>query len=122
MPDQTKFQAVFVQLRAVLEKYAPHLDVEQDGPSGYSLNTRYIMKNKQPLFFGAVQIKKNYVSYYLMPVYSCPGLDQTISADLRKHMQGKSCFNFKDVNPALFEELDQLTRRGFERYREEQYV
>jgi hypothetical protein len=34
-------------------------------------------------------------------------------------MQGKSCFNFKTVDPVLFEELASLTRAGFERYEKE---
>jgi hypothetical protein len=28
-------------------------------------------------------------------------------------MQGKSCFNFKAADEALFEELEQLTTKGF---------
>jgi hypothetical protein len=31
---------------------------------------------------------------------------------LKKRMQGKACFNFTEVNPALFAELSDLTQRG----------
>jgi hypothetical protein len=31
-------------------------------------------------------------------------------------MQGKSCFNFREPDQALFKELIELTRSGFERY------
>ncbi len=34
-----------------------------------------------------------------------------MSPDLKKRMQGKSCFNFKTPDPVLFEELAALTRR-----------
>jgi hypothetical protein len=34
-------------------------------------------------------------------------------------MQGKSCFNFKQVDEALLAELGSLTRRGFARFQEE---
>jgi hypothetical protein len=34
-------------------------------------------------------------------------------------MQGKSCFNFKKVEPELFKELAELTRQGAERYNKE---
>jgi hypothetical protein len=37
-------------------------------------------------------------------------------------MQGKSCFNFKVAEPVLLEELAQLTRRGFERFKAEQLL
>jgi hypothetical protein len=32
-------------------------------------------------------------------------------------MQGKSCFNFKVADKTLFAELDDLTSRGFARFR-----
>ena len=47
------------------------------------------------MFFGAVVTGKAYVSYHLMPLYTCPWLVKTVSADLKKRMQGKSCFNFR---------------------------
>jgi hypothetical protein len=77
------------------------------------------MKNRQPLFFGSVKAQKNYVSFYLMPVYVFPDLLDNASPELKKRMQGKSCFNFKAANPALFSEIADLTKNGFERYQEE---
>ncbi|HEX9840215.1 MAG TPA: hypothetical protein VGA72_12750, partial [Anaerolineales bacterium] len=53
----------------------------------------------------------------LMPVYMFPDLLKGMSPELKKHMQGKSCFNFKKVEPDLFKELDELTRKGAERFR-----
>jgi len=116
MPAQKDFPAVFASLKAILKPLEPRLVVEADTQDGYSLNTPYAEKFGKPLFFGAAQIKKNYVSYYLMPVYVFPDLMKDISPELKKRMQGKSCFNFTRVEPALFEELAGLTRKGFERF------
>lgn len=55
---------------------------------------------------------KNYVSFYLMPVYAQSALQDAISPALRKRMQGKSCFNFVAVDEPLFQELTQLTARS----------
>jgi hypothetical protein len=44
-----------------------------------------------------------------------PELLNDISPELKKHMQGKSCFNFKKVEPALFRELEVLTHKGAEK-------
>lgn len=55
------------------------------------VDTRHIQKNKKPLFFGAVQVKKSYVSYHLMPVYLEPDLLAPSSSELKARMQGKSC-------------------------------
>ena len=114
--------AVMAGLQAILEPYEAHLVRTAASESAYNLNTRHILPNKQPLFFGSVQLRKNYVSFYLMPVYVFPDLLNDISDSLRKRMQGKSCFNFRQTDPALFEELAVLTRAGFERYRSAGYV
>ena len=49
-----------------------------------------------------------------MPVYGDPRLLADMSPELRKRMQGKSCFNFTRVDEGLFTELTDLTRRGYE--------
>ena len=118
-PQPKSFNIVFDQLRAILTPYEQSLVVKSDQDGDYYLETRHIMKNKQALFFGSVKTQKNYVSFYLMPVYACPNLLDNISPELKKHMQGKSCFNVKAVDPALFSELADLTMKGFERYKEE---
>jgi hypothetical protein len=57
-----------------------------------------------------------------MPVYMYPDLLKGISPELKKHMQGKSCFNFKKVEPELFEELGELTKQGSDRFQKEVWV
>ena len=117
MPSQNDFPLVFEQLKKILKPYAPKLTVTADTPDAYSLDGPYSEKWQKAIFFGAVQIKKYYVSFYLMPVYMFPDLLKDISPELKKHMQGKSCFNFKKVEPGLFEELEDLTRKSVERFR-----
>ncbi len=74
------------------------------------------------MYFGSTKIKKNYVSYHLMPVYVFPELLEGTSAELKKRMQGKSCFNFKVANRQLFEELRELTNAGYEKYKKAGYL
>jgi hypothetical protein len=119
MPSQTNFPVVFEQLKNILRPYASELTVRTDTPNTYYLDGPYSEKWKKELFFGSAQSKKNYVSFYLMPVYIYPELLKDISPELKKHMQGKSCFNFKKVEPALFDELAVLTRKGADKFREE---
>jgi hypothetical protein len=66
--------------------------------------------------FAGVQLGKRYVSYHLMCTYLAPVLIETMSPQLRKRMQGKSCFNFTRVDEALFDELSAITARGRELY------
>ena len=118
MAAQTDFPLIFIELKAILQPYAAGLNLKHDTGNTYYLDGPYSEKWKRQLFFGSAQIKKNYVSFYLMPVYMFPELLEDISPELKKHMQGKSCFNFRKVEPALFEELAELTRRSVERFRQ----
>lgn len=112
-------QPIFERLRDILRPYAQDLAVSLDQPQHYSLDTDRIYKDGKPLFFAAAQVRKNYVSYYLFPVYMFPDLLSGMSPQLEKRMQGKSCFNFRAVDEASFAELSVLTRRGFERFVQE---
>ena len=121
MPAENEFPLVFKNLKSILKPYAKMLTVKNDTAEHYYLDAAYSEKWKKELFFAAAQVKKNYVSFYLMPVYMYPDLLNNISPELRKHMQGKSCFNFKKIEKPLFEELSQLTKQGFERFMKEEY-
>ena len=119
MSAQDNFPLIFEQLKRILQSYAKDLTVKADTSDTYYLDGPYSDKWKKELFFGSAQIKKNYVSFYLMPVYVYPELLQGVSPELKKHMQGKSCFNFKKTEPELFDELAELTRKGAEKFKEE---
>jgi hypothetical protein len=110
---------VFEQLKNILKPYAENLTLKTDTPDTYYIDGPYSEKWKKQLFFGSAQVKKNYVSFYLMPVYMYPELLQEISPDLKKRMQGKSCFNFKKVESDLFDELAVLTRKSVEKFQQE---
>lgn len=51
-----------------------------------------------------------------MPVYSAPELLESISPELRKRMQGKSCFNFKTIERQQVKELSALTKTGIKAF------
>ena len=121
MSDEVNFAQVFEKLKSVMSPFATDLVLVRDEEKEYYLDTPFIMKNKKPLFFGAVNIKKNYVSYHLMPVYVYPELLEGMSPELKKRMQGKSCFNFKTVDEKLFKELAEFTRKGYDRYKQAKY-
>lgn len=113
---------IFTELRTILIPYAESLDVKEDTDESYFVDTHHVMKNGKPLFFGAVQIRKRYVSFHLMPVYVNPDLLTDAGPALLKRMHGKSCFNFTKIEPNLFEELATLTQSGFDDYGKEGYI
>ena len=116
------FQNTFNMLREVLNEHEKKLHVHIDKKDTYYLNAGYDEKRKTDIFFGAVMIKKNYVSYHLMPVYCEPKLLKDISPEMKKRMQGKSCFNFKTIDKEQLKELTALTKKSFGYYQKEKML
>jgi hypothetical protein len=113
------FQAVFNRLRAILQKHQGNLSVSADSPTHYCLAGGCHPTRKGPYPIAWVEIGKGYVSFHHMGVYCAPEL---VSKKLKARMQGKSCFNFKTLDEPLFQELEQLTVRAFESFKERMKV
>ena len=116
MTKQTDFTNTFSKLKALLQPYESKLIVVADTEDHYALETPHVMKNKHRVYFSGVKIGKLYVRYHLMPVYALEEVRDEISPELKKRMQGKSCFNFSEPDEKLFKELARLTKVGFKRF------
>jgi hypothetical protein len=112
-----KFEAVFSELRAILTRHVGSLSVAEDSPSRYCLEGGRHPKHQTPMPIAWVQVSKAYVSFHHMGVCGRPDLLNGVSKELRARMQGKSCFNFTSVDKVLFAELEDLTVRGFDAFR-----
>ncbi len=110
-------EKIFVKLKSILSPLQTNLTVVHNKPDKFYLNISATPYNKKSEFFGAVQIKKSYVAFHLMPVYYYPNLLDNISQDLKNRMQGKSCFHFKYIDDNLFKELSALTKKSFDQYK-----
>ena len=117
MAAKESFEEIFAALKPILEKYADRLAVQTDKPGEYFLETKTAIRKGQRLQFGGVKIGKAYVSFHLMPIYMNPKLQAAISPELKKRMQGKSCFNFTNVEPEQIAELKKLAAAGFEEFK-----
>lgn len=113
---------VFTALRAILQRYEAHLQIDQSTATFYTLNSTRQDEKGKPYFFGGVRLGKNYVGYYLLCAYREPKLFQDISEEMRRRKQGKSCFNFRAVDDTLFQELSRLTERSFQWMQERNMV
>ena len=106
------FAPVYAALRQVMLDASPGMKVVRDDASGLSLHALWPHPRKpaEPMAFGWIKTGKAYVSYHLMPLYMSPAMQARVTPALRKRMQGKTCFNFKAVDDALFADLADLTR------------
>jgi hypothetical protein len=106
------FDGVERRLRAILEPYRDRLEegtiynrdiLRRPGGHGHD-------------WFAGVVSNKNYISFYILPIYTYPRLLDGMSPALRKRKQGASCFNFATVDETLFQELETLTEQSFHAY------
>lgn len=109
------FAEVDRRLRKILEPYRSRLVATKDGPGGMVLEIPGF-EGKPWGYVAGVRPGKRYVSFYLMSVHAFPDLRESLSPELQRRMQGKSCFNFSTVDKNLMTELARVTKAGFERF------
>ena len=115
------FDEVFCALRKLLDAHGDQLAVQTDKPGNYHTMIPSVLHRGKPIYFAGVRTGKNYVSYHLMSVYTSPELLKGMSPELKKRMQGKSCFNFKTVDQDCFAELRRLTAAGLKKFKSEEF-
>ncbi|MCC7375132.1 MAG: hypothetical protein IT581_10805 [Verrucomicrobiales bacterium] len=118
----SNFQEVFSALRDILKRHAGRLVVTEDTATCFGLEGGMHPTHKKPFPIAWVIIGKAYVSFHHMGVYARPDLLKGVSKELKARMQGKSCFNFTSVDPELFAELEDLTVRAFDAFRDAPFM
>ncbi|MGB9236103.1 MAG: hypothetical protein WCC04_16970 [Terriglobales bacterium] len=111
------FEAAFSGLREMMKPYDKKLRVAKDAPAGYMSESKSLRYLGKPLMFAGLTTK-SYVSFHLFPVYIFPELANGISPELKKRMQGKTCWNFKKAEQPLFAELGKVVEASFRRFEE----
>jgi hypothetical protein len=115
--EQAKeFGAVYARLCQMLRKHEGKLSVAVEKPGTLWMEVTGAIYRGKPLYYGGVRMGKNYVSYHLMSIYM---RKVPLSAELKKRMQGMTCFNFTSIDEKLFGELDKLTVDGLNDFRPE---
>jgi hypothetical protein len=106
------FAEVEARLRAILDPYRDRLE------TGTIYNREILRRpgGRGHDWFAGVLPNKNYISFYMLPIYTWPQLLDGISPALRKRKQGASCFNFSAADDDVFAELAALTERSFRAY------
>jgi len=126
-----EFKLIFGSLRAVLQKHAGALSVKADTVDCYSLEGSAgpaavrawggrLKQSTIPVAW--VQIGKVYVSFHNMCVYGNGKLLDGMSKELKARMHGKTCFNFKNHDEGLFEELEELTAKSLAAFRKAGFI
>jgi len=117
MPAKHESREVFTALREILKRNAGKLTITEDSADCFRLEGGTHPTHKKPFPIAWVAVEKSYVSFHHMGVYARPDLLKGASKELKARMQGKSCFNFTAADPELFAELEDLTVRAFDAFR-----
>jgi hypothetical protein len=118
------FKQIFAALKPVFSKHEKRLAVKADTPIEYTLVSKspspFPQHKGQPMYFDTIRLGKAYVSFH---VYMSPELYKLVTPELKKRMQGKTCFNFK-TEPAKehLAGLKQLVEAGLNDWKEEKWL
>jgi hypothetical protein len=112
-----EFESAFRGLRKMLKPYDKKLRVTKDAPGNYMSESKSIRYQGKPVMFAGIT-SKSYVAFHLFPVYVFPNLLDGVSPELKKRMQGKTCWNFKKAEEPLFTELGRVVEESFRRFEE----
>ena len=74
-------------------------------------------REKEPWFASIIQ-QKDSVGFYFTP----PDVNSKLSPGLLKHLDGKSCFHFKTLTPALKKDVQAALKLGLEAYRKKKWL
>ncbi len=127
----SEFDKIFARLKSILSKQAPLFSVTDDTALGYCLEGRagpaavraWGGKLKRPMIPVAwVRVGKAYVSFHLMGLDGNPKARESMSQELQKRMQGKTCFNFKVADEALFQELEGVTEGACQAFKRAGFI
>ena len=115
--QKREFELAFQGLRKMLRPYDKKLRVTKDAAAAYMSDSKSIQYLEKPVMFASIT-SKSYVSFHLFPVYMFPDLLNGMSLALKKRMQGKTCWNFKNAEQPLFAELARIVEASFQRFAE----
>ncbi|MFX1329538.1 MAG: hypothetical protein ACFE91_15535 [Promethearchaeota archaeon] len=129
-----KLEKIFIELKNILEKNSGTFlikdqyigsQAKQQKPGYHLYGNKEVSlygKKPQPTYIAGVIQQKNYVSFYFSPIYSHPDLFTDISLDLKKFLKGKSCFNINKTTPQLLREIEDILKKGIDKYKKIKWV
>jgi len=102
---------LFKKLSQILRRQSKYVRIFRDEPGALYVESKTTTFRGKPFWVGAIEIKKNYVSFHFIPIVN-PKLRATMSPALQKRMQGKACFNFTVYDAELAGELQRVVETG----------
>ena len=114
------------EIRALLEKYTPPLEVRTGGDGGYHLwSVKDIVvegRKRKEVYFAGVIPQKGYIGFHYMPVYTNPERKSMLKPELLSLLKGKSCFYVRRLEPELKRQIKDALVLGMNLYKQRGWV
>ena len=116
---------VFDELKVILSRHA-RLFTEREGMVRNKRDYHLILRKplviggrqRDELWFASIIQQKDSVGFYFSP----PDVKGKLSPELLKHLDGKSCFHFKTLPPAMKKHVQAALKVGLESYRKKKWL
>jgi hypothetical protein len=117
--------STFDDLKTILARYAKWFTV-REGTVKNKRDYHLILEKpvvidgrpRKELWFASIIQQKDSVGFYFTP----PDVKDKLSPELLAHLDGKSCFHFKALTPALKKDLETGLKLGVEAYRKRNWI
>ena len=123
----------FDALKKIIDKYASGLNTAERLPGSTAKENKksfhltgkkevsILGRKPQKTYIAGIILHPKSVGFYHMPVYSHPK-EFALSPSLEIKRSGKSCFQVKSQEPAIFSELEALLAKGIEIYKRDGWI
>jgi len=118
--------AVWREIRTLLEKYTPPLEVRKDIKGGYHLwsvkDITVVGRKKKEVYFAGVIPEKGYIGFHYMPIYTNPERKSMFKPELLALLKGKSCFHVRHLETEVKKQIKDALASGFKLYKRRGWV
>jgi len=116
---------VFEELKAMLARHSKPFTVREGTVKNkrdyHLILAKQVVIDGRPrkeLWFASIIQQKDSVGFYFTP----PGVKDKLSPALLAHLDGKSCFHFKSLTPALKKDVEAALKLGLDAYRKQKWL
>lgn len=124
--SQEELAEIYRGLKIILKRYEGPFQPKVDGDRSYDLwsfkDLVIAGRKRKEVFFASIVIRKTYVGFYYMPIYTDVSLKDVFKPELMKLLKGKSCFYIRDLSPEIVSQVEEALEIGYQLYKKRGWV
>jgi len=117
---------LFQRLKSMLKEYEAIFQSKHNDEKRYDLwsfkPVEILGRKRKEVFFAELIIRKDYVGFYYMPIYTDNELKKVFKPELLSLLKGKSCFHVRELDGELETKIADALRIGFDLYKERGWI